>query len=1020
MTISRFLRSLVSQGKVLSHGYRREAARTVVTTSSSTSQAAAVATAEVVEAEFPVGREVSGFVVREVQEVPELHLTALRLQHQATGADYLHIARADPNNVFCVGFRTTPMDSTGVPHILEHTVLCGSEKFPCRDPFFKMLNRSLSTFMNAMTGCDYTIYPFSTQHPVDFRNLMSVYMDAVFKPNLSELDFLQEGWRLEHQDIKDQSSPIVFKGVVFNEMKGVFADSQRLFMQKLLNGILPSHTYGVVSGGDPLVIPQLTWEQLKQFHAYHYHPSNARFFTYGDQPLANHLEFIQDNYLSHYNKIDPNTEVPEEPSWKEPRSAHVACGIDPMANAEVQSSIVVSYKLVDITDTFETFVLAILGELLTSGPNAPFYKALLEPGLGSSFSPSSGYDGHTRSSTFTVGLQGVKDQDIEKIKAVIEETFDGIIEEGFPSDRVESVLHNIELSLKHQTSSFGLSLAMNLTPLWNLDGDPIDGLLINNKITKFRKYLAENPKFLQQKVREYFKENPHKYTLTMAPQEGYEENLQSLEEAQLKERIAVLTPEERSRVWQLGHTLGNKQEEEEDLSCLPTLQVSDIPRNVTPVPVTVQTLGGGVEVQACDCPTNDLTYFSAVLSTRDVSEELRPLVPLLCGVLTRMGAGDMDFRQLDQAADLVSGGLSVSPHTCFHPIDVMGYEEAIVLSSHSLNTNLQKTLDLWSSIFSEAKFNDLQRFNTLVSMIATEQANSLVYSGHQYAMTAAAASTGHVSSLAESWGGLSQLRRMKALSEAQDLTPTLESLQVLARQLLGRQGMRVAINTTPNHHDTALHILEGFLKGLDGTPAINPTLASIPQTFSPHTCKTHHVFPFPINFASKAFPGVPYAHPDAGALRVLARVMFRFLHREIREKGGAYGGGAKAGPGGPFGFYSYRDPHSTQTLATFDAAVEWVLSGGFSERDVAEAKLGVFQAVDAPVSPGAMGRRRFFSHITDELFADHRRLVLDVVAQDLVKVARTYLRDGPVEGACLIGPQNVDLDNDPFWSTVHG
>lgn len=849
---------------------------------------------------------------------------------------------------------------------------------------------------------------------------MSVYLDAVFKPNLSELDFLQEGWRLEHEDIKDQSSPIVFKGVVFNEMKGVFADSQRLFMQKLLNGILPSHTYGVVSGGDPLVIPQLTWEQLRQFHAYHYHPSNARFFTYGDQPLASHLQFIHDNYLSHYEKIDPQTEVPEEPSWKEPRSAHVACGVDPMANAEAQSSIAVSYKLVDITNTFETFVLAILGDLLTSGPNAPFYKALLEPGLGSSFSPSSGYEGHSRSTTFTVGLQGVKDQDVEKIKAIIEETFDRIIKEGFPTERVESVLHNIELNLKHQTSSFGLSLAMNLTPLWNLDGDPIDGLLINSKIAKFRKCLAENPEFLQEKVREYFKENPHKYTLTMAPQEGYEDNLQSLEEALLKEKVAVLTPEQRARILELGHTLATKQEEEEDLSSLPTLQVSDIPRNVTPVPVTIQTVAGGVEVQACDCPTNDLTYFSAALSTRDVAEELRPLVPLLCGVLTRMGAGDMDFRQLDQAAEMVSGGLEVSPHTCFHPVDAMLYEQAIVLSSHCLNTNLQKMLDLWERIFNETKFSDLQRFSTLVSMIATEQANSLVYSGHQYAMTSAAATTSHVSSLAESWGGLSQLRRMKALSEAKDLTPTLESLQELARQLLSRQGMRVAINTTPSHHDTALHTLEGFLKGLNGTPVINSTLGTIPQDFSPHTCKTHCLFPFPINFAAKAFPGVPYAHPDAGALRVLARVMFRFLHREIREKGGAYGGGAKAVPGGAFTFYSYRDPHSTQTLATFDAAVEWVLSGGFNETDVAEAKLGVFQAVDVPVSPGSQGRRRFLSHITDELFADHRRLLLDVEPQDLVRVARMYLKDAPVEGACLIGPQNVDLENDPFWNTVHG
>ncbi|XP_042221430.1 presequence protease, mitochondrial-like isoform X2 [Homarus americanus] len=1010
MTILTILRAATRLRSRVSRRYGQETNRHVWTST--------LKRGDAVKNEYQVGEEVSGFLVKEIQDVPELHLTAIRLEHVGTGADYLHVARDDPNNVFCVGFRTTPMDSTGVPHILEHTVLCGSERYPCRDPFFKMLNRSLSTFMNAMTGSDYTVYPFSTQHPVDFRNLLSVYMDAAFRPHLSELDFLQEGWRLEHRDPRDRSSPIVFKGVVFNEMKGVFADSQQLFLQKLQNGLLPSHTYGVVSGGDPLDIPRLTWQRLRDFHSYHYHPSNARFYTYGDQPLVNHLEFINDGYLRHYDKINPETDVPEEPCWSEPRRAHVECGADPMASGDGQTSIAVSYKLVDITNVFETFVLYVLGELLTSGPNAPFYKSLLEPQLGSGFSPSSGFDGHTRNTTFTVGLQGVKDSDVDAVGRIIDETFAKVSTEGFPPERVEAVIHNLELQVKHQTSFFGLGVVLGITPLWNLGGDPIDSLRINQKINRLKKCIEENPKFLQEKVTEYFLENKHKYTQTMSPREGYETKLQEEEELMLSQRLSGLTDDDRTDIWEKGETLACKQEEDDDLSCLPTLKVSDISRAVPPTLVTDIGLSGGVPVQICDQPTNGITYFSAVLDTHDVPDRLRSLVPVLCGVLTRMGAGHLDFRQLDQKLDLVCGGVGACTHLNAHPINAVQYEQGILLSSHCLNQNLMKMLDIWSLILNEVNLIDLQRFTTLVNMIATDQSNSLVYSGHKYAMTAASASTGHVAALTERWSGLTFLKQMKALAKSKDLAQTLERLRELSSLLLSKSKMRVSVNTTPDHRDTTLRNFQTFLNGLSGEPCGYSPLATLPGDFTPHPSKTHQVFPFPVNFASKSFPGVPYCHPDAGALRVLARLMFRFLHREIREKGGAYGGGSATTPGGAFSFYSYRDPHSTQTLETFDAAVEWVLSGEFDQRDVDEAKLGVFQAVDAPESPGAKGRRRFLSHITEEQFADHRRLILDAASQDLVRAARVYLRDAVVEGTCLIGPENENISNDLFWNTV--
>ncbi|KAA0186745.1 hypothetical protein HAZT_HAZT009762 [Hyalella azteca] len=973
---------------------------------------------DAIQAALDEGGDVHGFRVLEVREIDELQLTAVRLQHINTEADYLHIVKDDPNNAFCIGFRTTPLDSTGVPHILEHTVLCGSHKYPVRDPFFKMLNRSLSTFMNAMTGSDNTIYPFSTQNPTDFKNLLSVYLDAVFKPNLTELDFSQEGWRLEHADPKDRNSPIEFKGVVFNEMKGVFADSQNIFMQKLQNGLLPSHTYGVVSGGYPLDIPNLSWGQLKEFHKYHYHPSNCRIFTYGDMDLEDHLAFINENYLKHFSKIELNTEVPDEPRWSKPCTDHIHCGIDSLAPPDAQNSVAISYRLADITNISECFTMSLLSELLVGGPNAPFYKSLLEPLYGTGFSPATGYCGHTRNTTFTIGLQGVKNGNTETVLTQIENTFERVKKEGFPQERIDAILHGIELSLKHQTPGFGVGLAMNLAPFWNQDGNPIQSLAINECIDNFKKSMVDNPTFLQDKINEYFVKNKHKYTLSMSPDASFEKTLKEKEAALLQSRIENLSEEDKQRIYALGIELSNKQEAVEDLSCLPSLHPRDISRSVDRTTLSHVRLSDGVPVQASPQSTNGVTYFHAVMDTHSVAPDLLPYIPLLCAVLTKMGAADLDFRAFDQKVELYTGGLSASPHLQQH-IDNYSLEKGVVISSYCLQKNLHHMLKLWENVLTEIRMTDMSRFSTLVKMIATEKSNSVIQGGHHYAMQAASATVSPYGAAREEWSGLSYVDRLKRISESDDLKPVLIKLSQLAFVLLGKKYMRVAVNASPEDMDSTLKELELFLDNIGGTPKPYETHPAIDASaFTPFTQRTHHVFPFPVNYTSRAFTGVPYRHPDAGPLRVLGRLMFPFLHREIREKGGAYGGGADVSPGGPVTFYSYRDPNSVQTFEAFSRALEWVLKGDFNERDLNEAKLGVFQSIDAPVGPGSRGLRQFLSHISDDVFMQHRESVLDTDAQDIVRAARLHLLEPLIEGSCLIGPANSTLEQDPFWSTV--
>uniref|UniRef100_A0A7N4V387 Presequence protease, mitochondrial n=1 Tax=Sarcophilus harrisii TaxID=9305 RepID=A0A7N4V387_SARHA len=891
----------------------------------------------------------------QITPIPDLFLVAVKLNHDNTGAKYLHVAREDANNLFSVQFRTTPMDSTGVPHILEHTVLCGSQKYPCRDPFFKMLNRSLATFMNAFTASDYTLYPFSTQNNKDFQNLLSVYLDAVFFPCLRELDFWQEGWRLEHEDPSNPQTQLVFKGVVFNEMKGAFTDNERIFSQSLQNQLLPDHTYSVVSGGNPLNIPDLSWEQLKQFHATHYHPSNARFFTYGNLPLEQHLRQIHEEALNKFQRIEPNTSVPAQKLWDTPREYHVTCGPDKFAtDPNKQTTIGVSFLLPDITDIFESFTLNLLSSLLIDGPNSPFYKALIESGLGTDFSPDVGYNGYTREAFFSVGLQGIADKNMETVKQIITKTIDEVIEKGFEDDRVEALLHKIEIQMKHQSTSFGLALSSYIASCWNHEGDPIELLNLGNQVTRFRQCLKENPNFLQEKVKQYFKNNQHRLTLSMNPDEKYYEKQTQMETEKLKQKINSLSTKDKLYVYEKGLELQDLQSKPQDATCLPALKVSDIEPTISFTELDTALAADEIPIQYCAQPTNGVVYFRAFSSLNTLPEELRPYVPLFCCVLT-------------------------NPH-----------------------------------------FEEEEYFKVLVKMSAQELSNGIPNSGHLYASIRASRTLTPAGDLLETFNGMDQVRLMKRVAEMSDIKPVLRKLPRIKKYLLNSDNMRCSVNAAPQQLSQAGKEIENFLKSLGRSKkerkSVRPHVIEDP-TFKPCQMKTHFVLPFPVNYVGEGVRTVPYTHPDYASLKILARLMTaKFLHTEIREKGGAYGGGAKLSSNGIFTFYSYRDPNSVQTLQSFEKAVSWAKSGKFTDVDIEEAKLSVFSVVDAPVAPSDKGMDQFLYGLSDEMKQAHREQLFGVSHEHLTNVSDKYLRIGKsTRGLAVLGPDNANIDKDPSW-----
>lgn len=965
--------------------------------------------------ELKVGTELEGFVVQEIAEIHEFNISAATLKHEVTGAEYLHLFRNDNNNTFCVGFRTTPTDSTGLPHILEHTTLCGSVRYPCRDPFFKMLNRSLATFMNALTGPDYTMYPFATQNPHDFNNLLSVYLDAVFNPRLREVDFMQEGWRLEHEDLNNPDSNIIFKGVVFNEMKGVFSDPQSVFGQTLLNSLLPSHTYGHISGGDPSKIPLLTHEDLKAFHKKFYNPANAKFYSYGNFPLADHLTYINQNYLCMYEDKElsssGSTLVPLERRWSSPCRKHISCRIDPMAaNPKKQSTIAVGVLLNDICDIKSGFDWNVLSELLVSGPNSAFYKTLVEPQIGAGFAPCTGYESQIRDTFFSVGLQGLAPEDFDRVVEIFDKTIKDVVDVGFDSQHVEAVLHGIELGIKHEVSNFGLGILFGIAPLWNHDGNIIEALRVNQQLKDFRQRLKDNPRYLQEVLENKVKGNSHKLILTMSPDDLYEQRLAEEEMKLLTCKINNLSDDDKINVLKWGQELLAEQTQNQDTSCLPTLRIDDLSQETESISLK-DTVASGIPVQSTAQPTNGLVYFRGILNISALTSQQKVLLPLFATTVTKMGTKKSSFRELDQKINLKTGGISFAPHLKDNLHNLQSHEEGLLFSSYSLDRNMNDMYSIITEIFNDQIFEDVKRFETLTRMSATNLANSIIDRGHMYSMLSAGSLVNGSVLYKENYSGVSYVDEIRRIAQLNDLSPIMEELKKIASIILNKNHLRSAVNYADGHEAQVIRSLEAFMSSLPGTAGEVHILSPVEDVKHQHNA-IHHVLPIPVNFAAKAIQTVAFTHRDYAPLMVLAKLLSaKYLHPHIREKGGAYGSGAMQSMSGTFFFFSYRDPNSSVTLNVFDGAHKWLSDGKFTQQDLEEAMLGVFQKVDLPVPPGQKGLDCFLYGITDSVLQEHRQQLMSVTKDDLVNVSEKYLSDNSerVCGRALLGPTNPDI-----------
>ncbi|CAD7014617.1 unnamed protein product [Ceratitis capitata] len=940
------------------------------------------------EHKFSEGKEYHGFKCIRVELVPEFGIMSYTFRHIGSGTELWYLDRKDSNNVFSVNFRTTPFDSSGLPHILEHSVLCGSKKYPVRDPFFKMLNRSIATFMNAMTGPDYTMYPFSTMNETDFRNLQKIYLDAVFRPNLEYLDFLQEGWRLEHSNVHDKSSEYVLKGVVYNEMKGAFSENSSIFSQNLLNNLLPDHTYGFVSGGNPLEIPKLTHKNLVDFHSKYYHPSNARIYTYGNFDIQKTLEYVNSEYLSQYERIDNSySRIPSQIRWKKPRNVHISSRFDNMGAAfERQNQIAIALLMSDVTDTQETFVLHVLSELLVRGPNSSFYKSLIEPNFSGGYNQATGYDPQIKDTFFCVGLQDLRVEDFARVQDLFDKTINQVISEGFDSSHVESVLHNIELLLKHQSPQFGMGLLFNSTPLWNHDGDV-------------------------RKVEQYFATNTHRLTLTMSPDDHYEDNFRTAELDLLKQKIMSLDDIKRKEIYENGIKLEQAQKGTPNLELLPCLSLTDV-EEMPKMPSLEVLRIDKVPTQVCQVHTNDISYLKLHFNGTNLSHDEVMLLPLFCNIVNDMGTINYDFREFDKLVLSKTAGIDFKLHFAENIYDSKSYLLGVYMTTHALNKNAADMFSLCTELLTKFKLDDIDRLGMLIDNYVSNISVGIASSGHLYAMQSCAGLVTNAAKLKSLLSGVEHIEFMKNYVKQSKTEEIREKLKVIGQKLFLKNVMRCSLNTSEEFYSTLIKNYEKFLSDMPVQAESNKQSDHSISLLEPS--QQHFVMNIPVNYCAKAFFAVPYTHRDHPTLRVIAKLISaKYLLPVVREQNGAYGAGAKIGSDGIFCFFSYRDPNSSKTLKVFNNTYQWLQENiaEITEQALFEAKLGVLQQLDAPIAPGNMGIDFFLYGVSQEMFAKYRARLLSTSVDELKNVVERYFKNEPEHfGSCLLGPENKGLE----------
>jgi len=945
-----------------------------------------------------------GYQINKTINLTKINAIFVDLVHVPTGARHIHIDRDDRENTFSVAFKTVPKDSTGVAHILEHTVLCGSKKFPVRDPFFSMLKRSLNTFMNAFTASDWTMYPFSTQNKKDYYNLLDVYLDATFFPNIDHLSFKQEGHRLEVAESDSENLQLEYKGVVYNEMKGAMSSPDQVMVRSILNAMYPDTTYHHNSGGDPAVIPTLTHEQLTRFHQKHYHPSNSFFYTYGNLPFHEHLQRIHAQVLRHFEKIDPGTEVMPQPRWKKPKQARYYYPLDADALTSKKSQVCLAWLISDIQDAFQMLVLKLLEQILLGNSAAPLRKALMDSEMGTALSDGSGFDADNRDTLFACGLKDVDPNDADKIEKLIFTVLRQLVEKGIARELIDSAIHQIEFHRREITNTpypYGIKLLLSFVGSWLHGGSPEKLLMFEKDLERLRREVAQNG-FFEKQIKRHLLDNPHRARLVLLP----DTELAKREKERVRAELAAIKQKFRKadieRIQADAQALKTLQEATEDTSVLPTLSLTDVPPDVHTVPTSRCT--HATTAVCYQQPTSGIFYATTALGMDVLDAGQLSLVPFFCYAMSRLGTRKRDYTEIVQQIDAYTGGINLAS-TVRTRFDADGQcVPFITINAKSLNRNVDKMFALVQEILFEVSFQEHARLRSLLLEYRAGLESMIVHNGHRYAISLSSRSFSTSAYINELWSGVHQLRYIKEISTGLD-SDQLDSLGANLAAIRERVMVPENFRTALVGEAEPLERIIPLVSQRALTPRREPDSQDRPN-FNPPNMDFPNEMPWEgwatetsVSFVARTFKSVRMDHVDAPGLAVISKMLRSlYLHREIREKGGAYGGFAVYNiENGLFSFASYRDPHILATLDVFEGSNQFITSGDYQEEDVNEAILQVCSDIDKPDPPGPAARKAFYRRIismTDESRRRFKQRLLNLNKENIVDTARRYFGQG--------------------------
>ena len=917
------------------------------------------------------------FELKESKKIKLLDVNAQVYRHSKFNTQHIHLDSSNDEKVFMVAFRTIPEDSTGVAHILEHTSLCGSEKYPVRDPFFMMIRRSLNSFMNAFTSSDWTAYPFATQNNKDFNNLLDVYVDSAFFPRLDPLDFSQEGHRLEI----DNENNLEIKGVVFNEMKGAMSSPTDQLWHGMSKHLFEETTYHHNSGGDPEKIIDLTHADLVAFHQKHYHPSNATFFTFGNvsiDEIHNHLE------KNVFQKFTPASEQLTIKPAKIFTSPVKASGTyQPLPGDESNHHVVISWLLGDSHNPLNLLEKYFLSNVLLDNSASPLRKALELSKLGKSPSPFLGIEPSNKEIVFMAGLEGVGKEKASEVEELILTTLEKLVIDGVPEDLINSSLHQLEIGQREVSGGgmpYGLQLMLGCMNACIHHDDPISMLDLDANLRKLKTLISQKG-YLEELISTCLIKNQHRLNYELKPDPKFNENLENFFASTLKNKEETLTEEDRGKINDLAKALKARQEAMDDVEILPKVTKQDIPlkREYT----HVSFLKNNRSVY--EVGTNGLMYSDFLFPCKNLTSQELLFSSLYTFILTEVGLKESSYEEIQALQSSITGGLNASFKLQTNDQSEPG-KLFLCISSKSLENNFDEMEKLILNTLENARFDEEDRILDLFNIFIARNEESINQNGHILAMNSAASSLNKFSATAYQMSGLQMLNQSKAtISKMKDAADAINLINVL-------KSIHAKVLHNPFKIFTACSPKTLDAKSMDFK---NIQYEAEQCLIEPINEQTAWITGSQVCYCAEAFQTVPREHPDAPALSVLATVLRNgYLHTAIREKGGAYGAGATNDTStNTFKFFSYRDPKCAETFSAFKDAVEWSKTS-ITEQHLEEAILGVVSTIDKPLSPVGEAKNDFdfnLENISTKERLEMRQRVINCSIEDLIRVNEKYL-----------------------------